>query len=128
MRVFKSRSGVEIILSEDEADKIGNALAEFFCEFETVKLLAKEVRLANKLLRLLENPIPKLIPKKQPWYKVLGVDSTATRDEVDIAYLNLCGIHHPDFGGDGIRWQEINQAMSDFMQKSSIEDGPGLGV
>lgn len=43
-------------------------------------------------------------------YDVLGVDAAATADEVRAAYRRAARDHHPDFGGDGLRMQDLNAA------------------
>ena len=40
-------------------------------------------------------------------YKVLGVEKTATYDEIKKAYRKLAVKHHPDRGGDKEKFQEI---------------------
>lgn len=44
------------------------------------------------------------------FYKILGVERTATADEIKRAYRRLASQHHPDKGGDTTRFQEIEEA------------------
>lgn len=47
------------------------------------------------------------------YYKILGVPTSATSDEVRLAYLNLCKQWHPDVNADAdatAKMQDINEA------------------
>ena len=44
------------------------------------------------------------------YYQTLGVDRTATADEIKRAYRKLASQHHPDKGGDKHKFQEIEEA------------------
>lgn len=44
------------------------------------------------------------------YYKVLGVNESASQDEIKIAYRKLAAQHHPDKGGDTATFQSISQA------------------
>ena len=45
------------------------------------------------------------------YYNILGVQSTASQDEIKRAYKKLAREHHPDVnGGDGNRFKEISEA------------------
>ena len=44
------------------------------------------------------------------YYKTLGVDRTATPDQIKQAYRRLASQHHPDKGGDTAKFQEIQEA------------------
>jgi curved DNA-binding protein len=46
------------------------------------------------------------------YYKILGVDSSATDDEIKRAYKKLAMKHHPDRGGDQAAFQEIQEAYA----------------
>ncbi|MCY0994339.1 DnaJ domain-containing protein [Nannocystis sp. ILAH1] len=43
-------------------------------------------------------------------YERLGVSSTATRDEIQQAYLRLVRVHHPDRGGDAATFAAVKLA------------------
>lgn len=44
------------------------------------------------------------------FYQILGVDKTASQDEIKKAYRRLAHKHHPDKGGDEKKFKEINEA------------------
>ncbi len=46
------------------------------------------------------------------YYKSLGIARNATKDEIKKAYRELAHKYHPDKGGDGERFKEINEAYS----------------
>lgn len=62
-------------------------------------------------------------------YQTLGVERTASADEIKRAYRRLAGQHHPDKGGDTRLFQEI-QAAYDVLgnpQRRAEYDNPNLG-
>ncbi len=44
------------------------------------------------------------------YYKILGIEKTASADEIKKAYRNLAHKYHPDKGGDAEKFKEINEA------------------
>jgi len=44
------------------------------------------------------------------YYKILGVEREASQAEIKNAYRKLAMKHHPDRGGDDIKFKEINEA------------------
>ena len=46
------------------------------------------------------------------YYEILGVDNTATADDIKRAYRKLASQHHPDKGGDKAKFQEIQKAYN----------------
>jgi DnaJ-class molecular chaperone len=60
------------------------------------------------------------------YYKTLGVDRTATPDQIKQAYRRLASLHHPDKGGDTAQFQEIQEAyatLSDDAKRSVYDRG-----
>lgn len=59
-------------------------------------------------------------------YQTLGVDRTATPDEIKRAYRRLASQHHPDKGGDKAKFQEIQSAYDVLSnpQKRTMHDSP----
>lgn len=46
------------------------------------------------------------------YYNILGIDATASEDQIRQAYKRLAMQHHPDRGGDAAHFQEIQEAYS----------------
>ncbi len=46
------------------------------------------------------------------YYKLLGVEKNASKDEIKQAFRKLAHQHHPDKGGDEKKFKEINEAYS----------------
>tara|TARA_B100001996_G_scaffold375641_1_gene355860 strand:- start:423 stop:1319 length:897 start_codon:yes stop_codon:yes gene_type:complete len=73
------------------------------------------------------------------YYKILGVQSTASQDEIKRAYKKLAREHHPDVnGGDGSKFKEISEAHDtlkdsqkrqqyDLQRKFGGQGQPGQG-
>lgn len=60
-------------------------------------------------------PPPIVAGMKRPWWEVLGVPQTSTREQVKQAYRELASAHHPDRGGDPQRMAEINTAHDEAL-------------
>ena len=50
------------------------------------------------------------------WRKVLGVDHTSRREEIEASYRRLRSQHHPDKGGDGAKFDEVQRAWEQAQQ------------
>jgi hypothetical protein len=59
------------------------------------------------------------LPAPEQHFQVLGVSSSATRDDVERAYKRLASQHHPDKGGDPQAMARINAARD-----AMLEDRP----
>lgn len=64
------------------------------------------------------------------YYKILGVNSQATKKEIKKAYRDLSKKHHPDVGGNETIFKEINEAYSVLSddQKRSEYDNPIFNI
>lgn len=64
--------------------------------------------------------------KVKDYYKTLGVEKTASADQIKQAYRRLASQHHPDKGGDTARFQEIQEAyatLSDDAKRHMYDRG-----
>jgi molecular chaperone DnaJ len=58
------------------------------------------------------------------YYKILGIDKNASKDEIKRAFRKLAHEYHPDKGGDEAKFKEINEAyqvLSDDDKKSQYD-------
>ena len=58
------------------------------------------------------------------YYEILGVEKSATADDIKRAYRKLASKHHPDKGGDTARFQEIQTAydtLSDTQRRQQYD-------
>ena len=62
------------------------------------------------------------------YYQTLGVDRSASADEIKRAYRRLAGQHHPDKGGNTQQFQEIQAAYAVLgdSQRRAEYDNPGM--
>ena len=63
------------------------------------------------------------------YYQTLGVDRSASADEIKRAYRKLASQHHPDKGGDKTQFQEIQKAYEVLGDPQSRQayDNPMMG-
>lgn len=52
------------------------------------------------------------------WWSILGVQSNASREEIQQAYRRLALEHHPDAGGDRAEWDRIIAAYEQTKSRS----------
>lgn len=59
------------------------------------------------------------------YYKTLGIDKSATADQIKKAYRKLASQHHPDKGGDTAKFQQIEEAyriLSDPSKRAEYDN------
>ena len=56
------------------------------------------------------------------YYKILGVDKTASQDEIKKAFRKLSLKNHPDKGGDATKFKEINEAYQTLGDKKTRQE------
>lgn len=74
------------------------------------------------------------MPTKRDYYDILGVEKSATADEIKKAYRKLALKHHPDkSGGDDAQFKELGEAyevLSDSQKRAQYDQfghaGPGF--
>lgn len=59
-------------------------------------------------------------------YTILGVEKTASQDEIKKAYRKMASLHHPDKGGDTAKFQELQSAYDTLSNedKRAAHDNP----
>ncbi len=70
----------------------------------------------------------------EDYYKILGVDRSASKEEIKKAYRKLAHKHHPDKGGDEKIFKKVSEAynvLSDEKKREQYDrfgkSGPGMG-
>jgi curved DNA-binding protein len=61
------------------------------------------------------------------YYQILGVDRSSTPEQIKQAYRKLASKHHPDKGGDTVKFQQIEEAyrtLSDPQRRSEYDNPP----
>ena len=58
------------------------------------------------------------------YYETLGLNNTATKEEVKAAYKKLVKVHHPDKGGDEEKFKEISEAFEILSGKRKPKQEP----
>lgn len=53
------------------------------------------------------------------WWQILGVQKTASKDEIKAAYRNLSTICHPDSGGSNEKFLSLTQAYQQGLKQVS---------
>lgn len=64
------------------------------------------------------------------YYQTLGINRSASQDEIKKAYRSLAMKHHPDRGGDAKKFQEIQEAyavLSDAQKKAEYDNPNPFG-
>lgn len=59
------------------------------------------------------------------YYRILGIERTASDDDIKRAYRRLASQHHPDKGGDKSRFQEVQEAysvLSDSQRRATYDN------
>lgn len=64
----------------------------------------------------------KALPEKAasfPWWEILGLSRNCTRKEIEAGYKKKIKLHHPDNGGDSVKWQELQEAYNQGIKQTS---------
>lgn len=65
------------------------------------------------------------------YYRILGVDRSASEAEIKQAFRRLASQHHPDKGGDTKQFQEVQEAyavLGDTQKRAEYDSPPGARV
>lgn len=57
------------------------------------------------------------LPREKDYYKILGIQTTATPEQIKEAYRNLVKVHHPDVTGSE---QPDSQKFRDVMEAFGV--------
>lgn len=64
------------------------------------------------------------------YYQILGIDRSASDDDIKRAYRKMASKHHPDKGGDKVAFQDVQEAYDTLSDpnKRQFYDNPGIKI
>lgn len=104
-------SGKPLCLPCDTYTKVQDNIAAIAKHIEATRAIERYgvATIAEQFAGFQALPAPGSSP---PWWIVLQVKQTATRDEIEAAYRKLAVLRHPDRGGSGHQMAELNGARA----------------
>lgn len=107
---WQEKKGARKVMAIDHYTRVADNLAAIAATLEAMRAIERHGGAA-----ILERAFTGFTALPAPgaareWWQVLGVDSTATADQVTAAYRRLRSEHHPDKGGSAERFDEVERA------------------
>lgn len=111
VRWLPARGGAEVVLSYAGQSDVASNLRVLYLGIESIRLNERrgiDPTLMKSAYLQLDAPGPE-------WAAVLGVPSTATRDEIQAAYRAAAKTAHPDAGGSDAAMAALNRARDEAL-------------
>jgi hypothetical protein len=112
--VYWKRNGKEQCMAMDRYDRIADNLAALAATIAAMRAIERHGG-AEILDRAFTGFAA--LPAPEQWWQVLGVSSSATEEEIKLAYRRAASIHHPDAGGDAGEMARINRARDQGLEQ-----------
>jgi hypothetical protein len=119
--VYFTHGKRHLVIACDSYTQVRWNLRACFATVEALRTIKRHG--ATELLERAFTGFTALPPKGgevRPWWEVLGVERTATKDQVRDAYLVLAQQHHPDKGGDQETMTRINRAYEEATGRAAL--------
>lgn len=97
----------------DELQALVERVRQLEAENQQLRFKTKTLNSRIRQLERQEEAAPAQEP--EPW-EVLGVAPGASAAEVNAAFRTLSRQHHPDAGGDPIRFQQLTEARTTMLE------------
>lgn len=104
---WQKRRGRRQCIAVDRYDTVADNLAAIAATLDAMRAIERHGG-AEILERAFTGFVA--LPAPEQWFQVLGIPSTSTREEIELAHRRLAMIHHPDRGGDAHQMARINTA------------------
>lgn len=110
--VYFERKGTPFVLACDTYNKVKFNLRAVGVTIEALRSIERHG--STSMLEQAFTGFAALPPagRVEPWWQVLGVAADANESTVRNAFRDLGRIHHPDVGGDGLRFARITEAFA----------------
>jgi DnaJ-domain-containing protein 1 len=100
-------------MAVDRYDRVADNLAAIAATLEAMRAIERHG--GALILDRVFTGFQALPAPEQPW-QVLGLNSHATRDQVEEAWRRLAAKHHPDRGGNADLMARINAARDQLLE------------
>jgi hypothetical protein len=115
--------------SLDNLRAIGLTITYLYRALEAYGVKTEETKFDDIFMNLFggfiatpDDSVLMLVSGKVAWWTLLGVEQTASKNDIRAAYRALSKIHHPDAGGDPVDFKRLRTAYDEGMKQAKKEN------